>query len=108
MSNGGVDLKNSNTTCAWRLEPATNPGLPATPNSSASATAIMAWRRTNSLRLVSRSLSKCVSSAKPEVASDWLRSRVCSMSDERLAMLDRAGIPIIGLRYQENPLWWLS
>lgn len=38
---------------------------------------------------------------KSKSGNAWLRSKMSSMSDEYLSMLDRLGIKIIGLDYDE-------
>ena len=97
MINGEQDLKYSSSKPSKQGEKAKISGPQAMPCLSENVARIKAWRLTKSLHLVYQNPNPQELSARPKGSSEWLRSKISSMSNEYLAYLDKHGIKIIGL-----------
>jgi len=72
-------------------------GLLAMPSSLDYAEKVRNWRLTNTLKLASQSRRISKDSGRKRRDREWLLSKVFSMNNEYLALLDRNGIKILGL-----------
>ena len=96
MSNGEEDLKNSKKKQSTHLGEEKNLGPPPTSNLSL-CVKNPTDQNTGHLYVAYQNPMRLKNDVKPTGSNEWLRSKIYSMSVERLAYLDSQNIPVLGI-----------